>query len=73
MSPAPCGTLPPPHLAIDIPERVCPLNDFGEHTGGACVNVDTDVWSVLLLCIMAHFGSPTWTCTWLPGSLWTAL
>ena len=24
MTPAPCGTLPPPHLAIDIPERVRP-------------------------------------------------
>ena len=24
MTPAPCGTLPPPHLAIDIPERVPP-------------------------------------------------
>ena len=26
MTPAPCGTLPPPHLAIDIPERGPPLH-----------------------------------------------
>ena len=56
VAPAPCGTLPPPHLAIDIPERAPPhILDFGQHTGGSCVNVGTDVWSVLLLCIMAPF------------------
>ena len=35
MTPAPCGTLPPLHLAIDIPERVHPpILFFGQDSLG---------------------------------------
>ena len=48
-----CGPLPPPHLAIDIPERVPYPIRWPQHTCGACVNVGTDFWSVLV-CTVAH-------------------
>ena len=47
------GTLPPPHLAIDIPERVPHPMRWAQHTCGARVNVGTDFWSVLV-CTVAH-------------------
>ena len=48
-----CGPLPPPHLAIDIPERVPYPIRWAQHTCGARVNVGTDFWSVLV-CTVAH-------------------